>query len=286
MAIEVTSGNSAVLQSQVAQLLVQPLEQASTFLAAGPVILDSASPVRIPRIASGVTAGFVAEGAQITDGSVSLDEIDLMPSTLKSLKVLVRVSNELVRQSVIGLDAVLQQRLVADVANALDAALWSGSGSSNTVKGVINQTGVATGALDITDADSLIDGIATAMANKVIPSHWAMTAATFNAFRKIKVGTTDARYVFDPSTIQSGTAFQLFGLPVLITDNIPDAAAGRPQVALVDFSKVVVVRDVDASVFILDQTWGDYDSVGIRVVTRYDVALLQPHAVTLLTTPA
>lgn len=75
-----------------------------------------------------------------------------------------------------------------------------------------------------------------------------MTSASFNAFRKIKVGTTDARYVFDPSTVQSGTAFQLLGLPVIITDNVPDAAADRPQVALVDFSKVVVVRDVDASV--------------------------------------
>lgn len=286
MSIEVTSGNSALLQSQVAKLLVQPLQQASTFLSAGPVILDSNNPVRVPRITAGATANFVAEGSQITDGTVSFDEVDLLPSTLKSLKILVRVSNELVRQSVVGLDAVLQQRLITDVATALDAALWSGSGSSNTIKGIIAQSGIATGDLDVTDADSLIDGIATAQANKVTPTHWAMTASTFQAFRKIKVGTSDARYVFDPSTIQNGTAFSLFGLPVLITDNIPNAAAGRPQVALVDFSKVVVARDLDASVFIADQTWADYDSVGIRVVTRYDVALLQAHAVTLLTTPA
>ena len=44
MAIEVTSGNTTLIQSQVASLLVQPLEQASTFLAAGPVVLDSSSP--------------------------------------------------------------------------------------------------------------------------------------------------------------------------------------------------------------------------------------------------
>lgn len=286
MAIEVTSGNTTLLQSQVAQLLVQPLEQASTFLAAGPTILDSPNPVRVPRIASGVTAGFVAEGAQITDGEVSFDEVTLLPSTLKSLKVLVKVSNELIRQSVVGLDTVLQQRLITDVANELDAALWSGAGTSNTIKGIIKQTGIATGDLDTTDPDSLIDGIATAMTNHVTPTHWVMTAASFNAFRKVKVGTTDARYVFDPSTIQAGTAFQLFGLPVIVTDNIPDAATDRPQVALVDMSKVVVARDVDAQVAILDQTWGDYDSVGIRVVTRYDVALLQAKAVTLLTTPA
>ncbi|WP_036368746.1 phage major capsid family protein, partial [Mycolicibacterium austroafricanum] len=92
MAIEVTSANSTLIQSQVANLLVQPLEQASTFLAAGPVVLDSSSPVRVPRVANGVTAGFVAEGAQISDGDVAFDEVTLLPSTLKGLKVLVKLS--------------------------------------------------------------------------------------------------------------------------------------------------------------------------------------------------
>ena len=41
MAIEVTSANTTLLQSQVASLLVQPLGQASTFLSSGPVIIDS-----------------------------------------------------------------------------------------------------------------------------------------------------------------------------------------------------------------------------------------------------
>lgn len=289
MAIEVSSSNTTLLQSQVASLLVQPLEQVSTFLASGPTILDSANPVRVPRIANGVTAGFVAEGAQITDGDVAFDEVTLLPSTLKSLKVLVRVSNELIRQSVVGLESVLQQRLITDVANALDTSLWDGAGSSNTIKGILRASGIATGTLDLTDADSLIDGLATAHGNKVNPTHWVMTSASFAALRKLKIAnpgeTSDQdfrQYLFDPSTIQSGTAFQLFGLPVIVTDNIP-AVSTKNRVALVDFSKVVVARDVDAEVKILDQTWGDYDSVGIRVVTRYDVALLQDKAVTLLT---
>ncbi|MCV7302637.1 phage major capsid protein [Mycobacterium barrassiae] len=285
MAIEVTSGNSTLIQSQVASLLVQPLEQVSTFLAAGPVVLDSSSPVRVPRIVNGVTAGFVAEGAQISDGDVAFDEVTLLPSTLKGLKVLVKLSNELIRTSVVGLEAVLRTRLVTDVANALDAALWDGAGTSNTIKGILRQTGITTGVLDLTDPDSLIDGLAVAQGNKVTPTHWVMTAASFAAIRKIKVGAGDARYVIDPNTIQNGTDLRLLGLPVIITDNIPNAA-GTPtkaRVALVDMSKVVVARDVNAEVKILDQTWGDYDSIGIRVVSRWDTALLQSKAVTLLT---
>lgn len=282
MAIEVTGGNSALIQSQVASLLVQPLQQASTFLAAGPVILDSSAPVRVPRIVNGVTAGFVAEGAQITDGDVAFDEVTLLPSTLKGLKVLVKLSNELIRTSVVGLEAVLRTRLVTDVANALDAALWDGAGTSDTIKGILRQTGIATGALDLTDPDSLIDGLATAQGNKVNPTHWVMTAASFAKIRKVKITTGSKQYVVDPTTIQNGTELRLFGLPVILTDNIP-AAATKNRVALVDMSKVVVARDVDAEVKILDQTWGDYDSIGIRVVSRWDTALLQSKAVTLLT---
>lgn len=285
MAIEVPSGNTTLLQSEVAKLLVQPLEQASTFLAAGPVILNSSNPVRVPRIVNGATAAYVAAGAQISDGDVAFDEVTLLPSSLKGLKVLVRVSNELVRQSVVGLEAVLRERLVTDVAQALDASLYDGSGASDTVKGIFQATGIETGTLDVTDADSLIDGVAAAQANHVTPTHWVMTSATFAALRKLKVGAEDARYIFDPTTIQNGTEFRLLGLPVIVTDNIPDVddTPDRKRAALVDFRKVVVARDLAADVKILDQTWGDYDSIGIRVVCRYDVALLQAKAVTVLT---
>jgi len=74
------------------------------------------------------------------------------------------------------------------------------------------------------------------------------------------------------------TALQLFGLPVIITDNIP-AVTAKNRVALVDMSKVVVARDVDAEVKILDQTWGDYVSIGIRVVSRWDTVPLAVGAV-------
>lgn len=52
----------------------------------------------------------------------------LLPSTMKSIKVLTRFSNELARQSVVALDAALEARLVRDVAATLDTQLFSDSG--------------------------------------------------------------------------------------------------------------------------------------------------------------
>ena len=232
---------------------------------------------------SGTTAGFVGEGQLISDGSVTFDEVTALPSTLQSIKVWLPVSNELLRGSAVaGLDSVLKTRLVTDVANALDTAMWDGTGASNTIKGIFRQSGIATGVLDVTDVDSLIDAVATAQANFVQPTHWVMTPATFAAFRKIKVGSTDARYVIDPQTVQNGTAFQLLGLPVIVTNHIPNAS-GKARVGLVDFSRVAVVRDNDSEVYVAEDTLANYDTKAIRVTARFDVALLQPKAVTLLT---
>src|ERR1700730_11195382 len=116
MSIEVPSGNASLIQSEIQQLLVQPLVQASTFLSAGPVIIDSTSPVRIPRISTTSAPGFVAPGAQIPDTSVGFDEIDALPSSLNGIKSWLPISNQLIRTSAVnGLSAILQTRLVTDI---------------------------------------------------------------------------------------------------------------------------------------------------------------------------
>ena len=62
MASETTTANPELLQTQVAQLLVQPLEAASVVLASGVRIFDTAGPLRIPKLTAGASVGFVAEG--------------------------------------------------------------------------------------------------------------------------------------------------------------------------------------------------------------------------------
>jgi HK97 family phage major capsid protein len=181
VASETTTANPELLQTQVASLLVQPLEAASVVLSSGVRIFDTSSPLRIPKLTQGATVCFVGESQLIPEADVDFGEVRLMPSTLKSLKTLIRFSNELLRQSVIGLDATLKARLVTDVSSKLDTALLTGDGASNTIKGIINQTGVQTGVLDVADADSLLDAIAQASAAEVTPNGGSSTVPTSSA---------------------------------------------------------------------------------------------------------
>ncbi len=272
---------------QVQRILVQPLEQASAFLAAGPRLFDSAGPLRIPKLGGPVTdPGWTGENELIPERDVTFDEVSLLPSTMKSVKVLTRFSNELARQSVVSLDSALQDRLVRDVAAKLDAQFFSASGDGTTTpQGMFAWAGTQTvavgGALTL---DHLQDAEGLVLAANVDPSRvrWVMTSREFVGLRKTK--DTTGRYLIQPDPTEAG-AYHLLGHPVTVTNRVPDTTGGTPtgRAALVDFSQIAVARDLAPSVKLLDQTFGDYDQQAIRVVARYDAAPLNPEAVVKLT---
>lgn len=273
---ESTTTNPTLVKDQVSSLLVQPLEAASVVLASGPRIFDSSEPLKIPRLVSSTVPGYVAEGAQIPDThDVGFDEISLMPTTRRSIKSILRFTNELARSATIGLDAVLKARLVNDVATKLDTELLTGTGATGSITGIINQANVQTGALDVTDADSLLDGIALATAAEVTPNRWFVSGADFIAIRKLK--DTSGKYLLESDLTKDAT-YRLFGIPVTVTNKLAEGKA-----VLADMSQVAVVRDVNPSVTVLSERYAEYDEIGLRVVCRYDLGLLHPEGVVVLT---
>lgn len=270
-----TTNASELIQEQVASLLVEPLEAASVVLESGPRIFDSSEPLRIPTLVSGFAPGFVAENALIPDTDADFGEIKLMPSERTSIKALTKFSNELLRQSMVALDQVLKTRLVNDVAAALDTALLSGDGAGASITGLINQPGTQQAVLDTTDTDGFLDALALASAAEVAPNRWFLSGTDFFAVRKLK--DADGRYILQEDVTQ-GARYGLFGVPVTVTNKLSTGKA-----VLANMAEVAVVRDLAPSVTLLSERWAEYDQQGIRVVTRYDLGLLRPEGVIVLT---
>ena len=277
MANDSTTANT-LIKEQVASFLVQPLERASVILNAGATVFNSSEPLRIPTIAEGVNPTWVGENELIPEDEVTTGEISLMPTNRKSLKVITRVSNELIRMATVGVSNVLEQRIVSDVRTKLDDALLSGDGAANSITGLLNQPGVTTGAFDASDPDSIIDAIGSLNALEVNPNRIIVSGADFTSLRKLK--DNGGRYLLTPD-ITAGAVGSLFGIPVSVTNKLE---AGTAIVG--DMSAVAVVRDIDPRVDILRERYADYDQTGIRVVTRYDLGLIRPNAVAVLKTAA
>lgn len=271
-----TTVHNGLIRDQVATLLVQPLEAASVVLSAGVRVMDSAAPLTIPTLTGSGSVGFVGEGEQIPDAySADFGEITLMPTTRKSLKCIVRMTAEVVRQAHIGLDALLRQRLVHDVQTALDDALLTGDGAEDTITGLIHQPGVQTGTYDLLTPDTFLDALALLAAEEVTPTRWFLNGADFFAVRKL----TDAnkRYLLE-ADITAGTTYKLFGVPVTVTNKLPSGTA-----LLGNMGDVVVVRDTNPQIKVLDQTYAATDEIGIRVTCRYDLGMLRPESLVKLT---
>lgn len=285
MALDSTTNATELTAEQVTAVLVQPLEAASTFLAAGPQIVDTAGPLRMPKAAGPTAPAWYSQNQQIADVDPDFDELSLLPSTMQSVKVITRFSNELARQSVIALDAALRSRLVKDVADTIDAQLLSAGGDGILKpKGLFGYTGIqhlpVGGALTL---DSLIDAEGLAMAANVNTDAltWVMRSREFIKLRKAK--DSAQRYQLQPDPTKAG-GFTLFGHKVIVSNRVPDTTGAAPtaRVGLVDFSQIVVARDVAPSVKILDQTYGDFDQQAIRVVARYDAGPANAQAVVSL----
>ena len=292
MAIGATTNNGGIAATeltaeQVQKILVQPLEAASVFLAAGPRIFDTAGPLRIPKApALNNSVSFVGENEAIPEANPDFDEVRLLPSTMKSLKTLTRYSNELARQSVVSLDQALKDRLVADVAAKIDSQFLSAAGDGiTTPRGLFAYSGVQTlavgGALTL---DHMLTAWGMALGENVNMAglKWFLTPGDFVALRKVK--DTSGKYLLQADPTADGV-FRIWGAPVVISARVPNTTGATPtgRAALVDMSQIAVARDAAPSVKILDQTFGDFDQQAIRVTARYDAAPLNAKAIVTLT---
>lgn len=289
---EATSPQTAggyLTQQQVADFLLQPLQAASIFLSSGVKVLDTAggNNIRVPMLTGSTGAGFVAEGAAIPDDDVTFSELNLLPKGMKAVKAITRVSDELLRQSVVALDSVLRQRIVSDVAATLDNAFIASTVTDGTQpRGLLSQPGVQSvavgGAITI---DVLHDMLTALLTANVDPTgaRFMVTPFVWGALRKLRASGT-GNYLLQPDPTQAGK-FTLLGFPVTVTPRIPTSTGtGKPtSVVLWVPSLYAVARDIDPTVKVLDQLYASSGQVGIRVDARYDAAPLYPQSVVVAT---
>jgi HK97 family phage major capsid protein len=245
-------------------------------------------PLRIPRLDSvTLTDPWRSENTLIAETDPLLGEVVLLPSSLKSLKVLHRISNELARHAVTDIAATLGTAMVAEVARAADSAFLTGDGAAGTIRGLANATGVqVTAAVGTPTVDALYDAEQKLMAANGDPSTacWFMAPRSLTSLRKQRDGGATGGYLLQPSPTEAGR-MTLLGHPVYVSTAIATnggAGTNESRIILADMAQVAVGIDAEPSFTVLDQTFGDWDQVALRIVARLDIAPLNPAAIVVL----
>ena len=280
---ETTEKAKVLTREDVVTTLVQPLQAASVFLAAGPRIIDTAGPLRIPYAPTYTDKPMpmTGEGEKIPQIAANFDQMQMLPSTMRSFKAIDHWTNELARQSFVDIGSVLRARLVEKVAADVDAQLLGSSGDGITApRGLGAYQGVTEvpvgGPLTI---QSVLDGEGALLAANA-PTDGLTLFVRVADYMRIRSTQDPTRggYVVVPDVQNGGLVVPLLGARVVVTDRIAKGTA-----YLVHMPSIVVARDVNPAVTILTETFAEYDEVGIRVVTRLDAAPLQPKAVVRFT---
>jgi len=270
-----TTTAAALTAEQVSTILTKPLEQRSVFLAAGPTIFDTnGSPVRIPAMPASEQdeLQWVGENELIPEVDPEFGETELLPSTMKSVKTITRYSNELARQSIVSLDKVLQDRLVADVAGKLDAQFLSAEGDGvTTPRGLFAYEGVEDVAVSGEfNVDTLLAAQGVALEANVDLSRLALFVRPGDLMALRGLKDNDGRYLLQWDATEAG-GYRVLGMNALVSAHVPEGRA-----AIADMSQIAVARDLDPTVKILTERYADYDQQAIRVVARYDAGPLNP----------
>jgi HK97 family phage major capsid protein len=137
------ANGAALIPEQFVRELIEVLRANVVALQAGATVLGGlqGSPVRIPKIASGVTAAFVAENTTITANDPNLGDIQMTPHQLACL---VKMSNRFNMLSFTDAETMLRNDMARAMAEQWDISILRGDGTAENPEGILNITGVDT----------------------------------------------------------------------------------------------------------------------------------------------
>jgi HK97 family phage major capsid protein len=195
--------------------------------------------------------------------------------TLKAYKwtsSLIRVPFELLEDEGMApmLSSFIQARLRERMWRGLNAA-WTTGGGSTTIEGVVTgatASGVTAAASAITK-DNFYDVEASLDPAYYRNARWMLNNKTLTALKKLSVGASDDRPLWQPS-VRDGAPDTILGYPYTINQDVADIGASAKSVLFGDFKHYVIREVSDWRMKRLDERFADTDQVGFVVFARYD----------------
>jgi len=260
--------------------LVEALEEENIFRKLAHVITTSTGDRKIPVVASKGTASWVDEEGAIPDSDDSFAQVSIGAYKLGTL---IKVSEELLNDSVFNLESYISKEFARRIGNKEEEAFFSGDGTGKPT-GILAATGGAqlgvttAGATAIT-LDEILDLFYSLKAPYRNKSVFIMNDATVKTIRKLKDG--QGQYLWQPS-LQVGTPDMILNRPIYTSAYVPTIASAAKTIVFGDLG-YYWVADRQGRVFKrLNELYAVTGQVGFVATQRVDGKLILPEAIKVL----
>ena len=260
--------------------LVEALESENIFRTLAHVIQTASGDRKIPVVATKGTASWVDEEGSITESDDSFTQVSIGAYKLGTL---IKVSNELLNDSVFNLEQYISKEFARRIGNKEEDAFFNGDGSGKPV-GIFNgtggaQVGVTAASASAITADEVIDLFYSLGAPYRKNAVFLMNDSSVKALRKLKDG--NGQYLWQPS-LTAGTPDMLLGRPVYTSAFMPAMAASAKSILFGDLSYYWVADRQGRSFRRLGELYATTGQVGFLASQRVDGKLILPEAVKVL----
>lgn len=257
--------------------LVEALEEQNIFRTLAHVIQTSSGDRKIPVVASKGTASWVDEEGAIPESDDSFSQVSIGAYKLGTM---IKVSEELINDSVFDLEAYISREFARRIGNKEEEAFFTGDGTGKPL-GVLAETGGAE--IGVTaaafTADEIFDLFYSLKAPYRKSAVFLMNDASVKALRKLK--DSNGQYLWQPS-LTAATPDTLMGRPVFTSAFMPALEAGAKSVLFGDLSYYWVADRQGRSFRRLGELFAPTGQVGFLATQRVDGRLILPEAVKVL----
>lgn len=230
--------------------------------------------LNIPTVVDGQTATIVAENGADSDTN---DTFGTVPLSAYKYQTTVKVSHELIQDSLFDLDGFVKARIARALAVGQGAHFATGTGTGQP-KGVLVAAGIGKtcAAVAAITSDELIDLYFSLSGPYRSLGTFLLGDDTVKAIRKLK--DTTNQYLWQPS-LSVDKPDTLLGRPVITDPNIATLATGNLVGAFGDLSQYYI-RDAGAPVVrVLVERFVDQGAIGYKLYQRTDANLVDTNAV-------
>jgi HK97 family phage major capsid protein len=260
--------------------LVEALEEENIFRTIANVITTSSGDRKIPIVASKGTASWIDEEGTIPESDDSFGQVTIGAYKLGTL---IKVSEELLNDSVFPLESYISKEFARRIGNKEEESFFTGDGSGKPT-GVLAatggaQVGVTTASATAITIDEVLDLFYSLKAPYRNRAVFVMNDSTVKAIRKLKDG--QGQYLWQPS-VQAGTPDTILNRPLYTSSYVPAIEASAKTIVFGDFS-YYWVADRQGRVFRrLNELFAVTGQVGFIATQRVDGKLILPEALKVL----
>lgn len=220
-----------------------------------------------------ITVAFAEEFQDLESNVGAFTNIELTGYLAGALSL---ISRSLINNSQFDVVAFVVDRMAYDIARFIENALLNGAGSVEGLSTVSNI--VATDEITADDLISVQGKVKDVFQNNAI---WIMNEATRTAIRKLKseTGSYLLNEVYD---IASPFKSTLLGKPVYVSDNMPEAEAGRIAVYYGDMSGLATKFSEDINIEVLREKYATQHAYGIVGWLEFDSKIENPQKISAI----